>query len=90
MLEAAANEVERRFLRSLAVEPFAGEEERGYAEGVFHRLEELRLTRDIDALKARLQRMNPVEQPDNYNSIFGDLIALEARRRVLREAAARG
>ena len=90
VLEAAANEVERRFLRSLAVEPFAGEEERGYAEGVFHRLEELRLTRDIDALKARLQRMNPVEQPDNYNSIFGDLIALEARRRVLREAAARG
>jgi DNA primase len=90
VLEAAANETERRFLRSLAVEPFAGEEERGYAEGVFHRLEELRLTRDIDALKATLQRMNPVEQPDNYNSIFGDLIALEARRRVLREAAARG
>jgi DNA primase len=57
---------------------------------VFHRLEDLRLTRDIDALKATLQRMNPVEQPDNYNSIFGDLIALEARRRVLREAAARG
>ncbi|MFL6385813.1 MAG: DNA primase [Nitrososphaeraceae archaeon] len=90
VLEAAANETERRFLRALAVEPFAGEEQRGYAEGVFHRLEDLRLTRHIDALKATLQRMNPVEQPDNYNSIFGDLIALEARRRVLREAAARG
>jgi DNA primase len=89
VLEAAANETERRFLRALAVEPFAGEEERGYADGVFHRLEELRLTREIDALKATLQRMNPVEQPANYNAIFGDLIALEARRRVLREAAAR-
>jgi DNA primase len=90
VLEAAANETERRFLRGLAVEPFAGSEERGYAEVVFNRLEELQLIRDIDALKATLQRMNPVEQPDNYNRIFGELIALEARRRVLREAAARG
>jgi DNA primase len=90
VLEAAANETERRFLRGLAVEPFAGSEERGYAEVVFNRLEELQLIREIDALKATLQRMNPVEQPDNYNRIFGELIALEARRRVLREAAARG
>jgi DNA primase len=90
VLETAANESDRRFLRSLAVEPFAGEEDRGYADTVFRRLEELRLTRDIDTLKATLQRMNPVEQPDHYNHIFEELIALEARRRVLREAAAAG
>jgi DNA primase len=90
VLELAANETGRRFLRGLAVEPFAGEEARGYAESVFRRLEELRLTRDIDVLKATLQRMNPVEQRDNYNRTFGELIALEARRRVLREAAAKG
>jgi DNA primase len=90
VLEMAGNETERRFLRALAVEPFAGSEERGYAEVIFNRLEELQLTRDVNALKATLQRMNPVEQPDNYNQIFGELIALEARRRVLREAAAQG
>jgi len=88
VLETAGNESDRRFLRSLAVEPFAGEEDRGYADSVFRRLEELRLTRDIDVLKASLQRLNPVEQPDHYNHIFEELIALEARRRVLREAAA--
>ena len=90
VLEAAGNEQERRFLRSLAVEAFAGREERGYAEEVFRRLEELRLNREIDALKASLQRMNPVERPDEYTKVFEELIALEARRRVLREAAAGG
>jgi DNA primase len=90
VLEQAGSENERRFLRGLAVEAFAAEEERGYAETVFRRLEELRLTRVIDAHKGTLQRMSPVEHPQQYNQVFEDLIALEARRRVLREAAARG
>lgn len=85
VLEAAANETERRFLRGLAVEAFAAEENRGYAGQVFRRLEEFRVTRAIDQLKGTLQRMNPVERPDEYTHLFEELIALEARRRALRE-----
>jgi DNA primase len=85
VLEAAATEADRRFLRGLAVESFAAEENRGYADEVFRRLEEFRLTRAIDQLKGNLQRMNPVERPHEYTQVFEQLIALEARRRALRE-----
>jgi DNA primase len=85
VLEAAATETDRRFLRGLAVEAFAAEENRAYADQVFRRLEELRLTRAIDQLKGNLQRMNPVERPHEYTQVFEELIALEARRRALRE-----
>ena len=85
VLEMAANEGERRFLRGLAVEAFAAEENRAYADEVFRRLEEFRLTRVIDQLKGTLQRMNPVERPDEYTRSFEELIALEVRRRALRE-----
>jgi DNA primase len=85
VLEAAATETDRRFLRGLAVEAFAASENRGYADEVFRRLEELRLTRVIDQLKGTLQRMNPVERPHEYTRVFEELIALEARRRALRE-----
>src|SRR6266536_791157 len=85
VLEAAANEGERRFLRGLAIEAFAAEENRAYADEVFRRLEEFRLTRVIDQLKGTLQRMNPVERPDEYTRFFEELIAIEARRRALRE-----
>jgi DNA primase len=90
VLEVAANESERRFLRGLAVEAFAAEENRGYADEVFRRLEEFRLTRVIDQLKGTLQRMNPVERPDEYTRFFEELIALEARRRALREPRPEG
>ncbi len=90
VLEAAATETDRRFLRGLAVEAFAAEENRGYADEVFRRLEELRLTRVIDRLKGTLQRMNPVERPHEYTQVFEELIALEARRRALREPRSGG
>jgi DNA primase len=90
VLEAAGNETERRFLRGLAIEAFAAEENRAYADEVFRRLEEFRLTRVIDQLKGTLQRMNPVERPDEYTRFFEELIALEARRRALREPRSGG
>ncbi|MFL6249571.1 MAG: DNA primase [Actinomycetes bacterium] len=90
VLEAAATETDRRFLRGLAVEAFAAEENRGYADEVFRRLEDFRLARVIDRLKGTLQRMNPVERPHEYTAIFEQLIALEARRRALREPRPEG
>jgi DNA primase len=43
--------------------------------------------RRIAEVKSRLQRTNPVEQATEYNRMFGDLIAMEAHARALREKA---
>ena len=39
------------------------------------------------AIKSRLQRINPLEQPDEHARLFGELIALESYHRGLRERA---
>jgi DNA primase len=56
-----------------------------YAEAVLVRLEEMALTRRIQELKSRLQRLNPVEQAAEYNRMFGELIMLEQQKRAFRD-----
>jgi DNA primase len=73
----------------LAVEPLratTGDDPR-YAGAVIARLKEMHTTRRIAELKARLQRLNPVEEVEEYNRRFGELVALEQHRRGLREQA---
>ena len=41
----------------------------------------------IAEIKSRLQRTNPVEEPDAYHELFGDLVPLEQYRIALREKA---
>ena len=43
----------------------------------------------VAELKARLQRTNPVEEPDAYHQLFGDLVPLEQYKIALRSMAAR-
>ena len=50
-------------------------------------LQELAVTRHVVTLKGTLQRMNPVDQADTYNRMFGELIALDGRVKQLREQA---
>ena len=49
------------------------------------RLLELTALRRIAAVKSKLQRTNPVEEAETYNRMFGELAALEAHRRGLRD-----
>ena len=86
---AAADDGVRRLVRELAVEPLPAEQDAltRYATEVLARLEELAATRRIAEVKSRLQRLNPVEQSGDYNRLFGELVALEAHRRSLRERA---
>jgi DNA primase len=86
--DAAPGDSARVFVTGLAVEPLEapgadGEPDARYADGVLARLEELNVSRQIAAVKSRLQRMNPVEEQAAYNRLFGDLVALEQRRKVL-------
>jgi DNA primase len=38
-------------------------------------------------VKSKLQRLNPLEEPDDFNRLMGELFALEQYRRALREQA---
>ena len=90
LLAAAPNDNARMFMTRLAVErveaPGAdGEPDARFADGVLVRIEELAVSRQIVAVKSRLQRMNPVTEQAEYNRLFGDLVALEQRRKLLAE-----
>jgi len=92
-LRAAAPDDELRgFVTRLAVEPLRtprrdGEADARYADAILARVEELLVSREIAVIKSRLQRMSPVQEA-GYNRLFGDLVALEQRRKVLAERAA--
>jgi DNA primase len=86
LLRAAPNDAARTFLTRLAVESVEradGEPDSAYADQLLEDLEKLAISRKITAVKARLQRMNPVTEQAEYNRVFGDLVVLEQRRRVL-------
>jgi len=78
----------RGFVTRLAVEQLRApgldrEADARYAEAVMARVEELSVSREIARIKSRLQRMNPVDEQTAYNRMFGDLVALEQRKKTL-------
>jgi len=89
---AAPDDRVRSFVTRLAVEPLEvpgrnGEPDEKFADSVLARVEELAVSRDIATVKSRLQRLNPVAAQGEYNRMFGDLVALEQRRKVLSDRA---
>jgi DNA primase len=90
LLEAAPDDQARTFVTELAVEPVqvASEPDEKYADVILARVGELSVGREIAAIKAKLQRMNPEEDQAGYGRMFGDLIALEQRHRWLLDRAA--
>jgi DNA primase len=76
-------------LNALVVEPVHAprDPDAAYVAAHVHRLHELTVLRRISEVKSRLQRTNPVEQATEYNRMFGELVALEAQRRALRDRA---
>jgi DNA primase len=92
LIDAAPSDRAREFVTRLAVEPVEtpradGEADARYAEEVLARVAELAVSRQIARLKSRLQRLNPTDGQNDYNRTFGDLVALEQRRKALLERA---
>ncbi|WP_067461840.1 DNA primase [Actinomadura macra] len=87
LLEQAPNDPVRDLVTMLGVEPVrsAQESDDRYAVELLARIQERQLTRMIADTKSKLQRLNPDEAPEEYPRLFGDLVALEQQRRVLRE-----
>ncbi|MBX6383524.1 MAG: DNA primase [Microbispora sp.] len=69
-----------------AVRADANAEDR-YGAAVLAKIQEVAVGRAIAQVKSRLQRLNPVEEQQEYNRLFGELVALEQQRRVLRDRA---
>jgi DNA primase len=88
--EAAPDERVQTFIAELAVETLAsmGEADAKYADSQLARLGELAVSREITAVKSRLQRINPVDDEVTHRRMFGDLMVLETRRRALLNRAA--
>jgi DNA primase len=83
LLPEIADERLASLLAALVVEPPEGDPHPAYAAGVHARLEEFVLERRIDALRRRLERLNPFKH-DEHLPLFEELIALERRRRDVR------
>jgi DNA primase len=90
--DQAPNERAQTFVTALAVEGLevTGEPDVKYADRVLAQVGELAVSREIASVKARLQRMNPIEEQASYNRMFGDLVGLEKRRKALLDRAAGG
>ena len=88
--EQAPNERAQAFVTALAVEPLRrnSEPDEKYADALLAQVGQLAVSREITSVKARLQRMNPVEEQASYNRMFGDLVGLEKRRKALLDRAA--
>ncbi len=91
-VEAVERQLEaplRSGVSALAVEPLAAGSDsyERYADAVLARMHEIVTARQIAAVKSKLQRMNPQDEPEEHARLFGELIALESYRRGLRERA---
>jgi DNA primase len=81
----------RGLVHELAVEPLhTNLPPERYAELVLARLQEMVVSRQVAALKSRVQRINPEEDADGHARLSGELFALEMMRIKLRERASGG
>ncbi|MEU2662113.1 DNA primase [Micromonospora sp. NPDC007220] len=82
----------RALVGELAVEPLRidGEPDPRYVSVTMARLQFGSVTSRIRDLKSRIQRINPVNNKDEYFAAFGELLSLEQHARALREQAAGG
>ncbi|GAA3475117.1 DNA primase [Nonomuraea roseola] len=90
LIEHAPDEVARGLITRFAVEPIQAdaEIEQRYGAAMLAAIEAVSVDRAISQVKTRMQRLNPVEEQAEYNKLFGELVALEQQRRVLRDRAA--
>ena len=89
LLESSESEDIRALITELTVEPIRTDREisERYIAAIFARLREVALSRSIAEIKSTLQRLNPTENEAQYNEVFGALVAMEAERRLQKDAA---
>jgi hypothetical protein len=68
---------------ALAVEELDGELDAEYAHSVWARLQEFLLKGRSDAMRMRLQKLNPTTDPE-YDDLFRELVTVDGALRRLR------
>jgi len=87
LLGEAPDDAVRSTITALAVEaPLTEWELQRYGQLTMSQLQMHAATRRVAELKGRVQRINPVEEPDLYNRTYAELIGLEKTVRAFREA----
>ena len=88
----AAHCPHRSLLTELAVETLrvngTPDDDAHYIASLLASLQATIVGRQVADIKSRLQRLSPLEDPDTYHRLFGDLVALEHYYRALRDRAA--
>ncbi|WP_214321948.1 DNA primase [Nonomuraea sediminis] len=90
LLDHAPDEAARALVTRFAVEAIRADShvEERYGAAMLAAIEAIAVDRAIAQVKSRIQRLNPVEEQQEYNKLFGELVALEQQRRLLRDRAA--
>jgi DNA primase len=86
-LEKVTDDRMKQLFTELSVEPVRtdGAVSEKYVSSIVARLREVLVSRKIADLKSSLQRLNPLENEEQYNAAFGELVALETQKRGLHE-----
>ncbi|HEX2131977.1 MAG TPA: DNA primase [Actinophytocola sp.] len=90
--QACPHQTVRSLVTELAVEALhhRAEPDARFVSSLIAALQETVVANQIAELKSRLQRLSPVEDADDYRTLFGDLVALEQYRKALGDQAAGG
>ncbi len=87
----AAHCSQRSLVTELAVETLrakgGADDDARYVGSLLARLQATVVGQQVAEIKSRLQRISPLDDPDSYHRLFGDLVALEQYYRALRERA---
>ncbi|MEW6189097.1 MAG: DNA primase [Actinomycetota bacterium] len=74
----------QKLISKLMLQPVEVEEREKYFKDILLRLKEFEVQRQINTLKPKLERINPIKNPIKYDALFEELLKLEAKRRDLR------
>ncbi|MFD9736135.1 DNA primase [Umezawaea sp. NPDC059074] len=90
--QACQEDSGRSVLTELAVEPLEckANDEFRHVSAVLARLQQILVFGQISEIKSRLHRISPVQDPDEYRALFGDLVALEEYHKALGQQAVGG
>jgi DNA primase len=90
--DACADLAGKALVGELAVEPLhlSTEPDPRYVNVTLARLQLSTVDQRVKELKSKLQRLNPVANPDEHFRLFGELVSLEQHLRALRDQAAGG
>jgi DNA primase len=80
----------RSLVNALAVEPLplGSSSPEAYADGILARFQLAAVSREVAALKSKVQRINPIDEPEEHARLFGELLSLEMTARSLRDRLA--